>query len=82
MAGNLDWICLRFSIDGLRLGNSSFLISILPAMVEAFAICKDAPLMEISSSFIRQAIKDKKDVSCLLSPAVWQYISEMHFYEK
>jgi len=42
----------------------------------------DAPLMEISSSFIRQAIKDKKDVRYLLSPAVWQYIKEMHFYEK
>lgn len=42
----------------------------------------DAPLMEISSSFIRQAIKDSKDVRYLLSPGVWQYIREMHFYEK
>ncbi len=42
----------------------------------------DAPLMEISSSFIRQAIKDKKDVRYLLAPTVWQYIKEMHFYEK
>ncbi len=42
----------------------------------------DAPLMEISSSFIRQAIKDKKDVRYLLAPPVWQYIKEMHFYEK
>ncbi len=42
----------------------------------------DAPLMEISSSFIRQAIKDKKDVSYLMAPAVWQYVKEMHFYEK
>lgn len=42
----------------------------------------DAPLMEISSSFIRQAIKDKKDVRYLLASGVWQYIKEMHFYEK
>jgi len=42
----------------------------------------EAPLMEISSSFIRQAIKNKKDVRYLLSPAVAQYIKEMHFYEK
>ncbi len=42
----------------------------------------DAPLMEISSSFIRQAIKDKKDVRYLLASPVWQYIKEMHFYEK
>ena len=42
----------------------------------------DAPLMEISSSFIRQAIKDKKDVRYLLAPPVWQYSKEMHFYEK
>jgi nicotinate-nucleotide adenylyltransferase len=42
----------------------------------------DAPLMEISSSFIRQAIKDKKDVRYLLASGVWNYIKEMHFYEK
>jgi len=42
----------------------------------------DAPLMEISSSFIRKAIRDKKDVRYLLAPAAWQYIREMHFYEK
>jgi len=42
----------------------------------------DAPLMEISSSFIRQAIKNGKDVQYMLPPKVWQYIREMHFYEK
>lgn len=41
----------------------------------------DAPLMEISSSFIRQALKNKKDVRYLLTPVVWQYIKDMHFYE-
>jgi nicotinate-nucleotide adenylyltransferase len=42
----------------------------------------NAPLMEISSSFIRQAIKNGKDVRYMLPPKVWQYIREMHFYEK
>lgn len=42
----------------------------------------NAPEVEISSSFIRQAIRDKKDVRHFLSPAVWEYVKEMHFYEK
>jgi len=41
----------------------------------------DAPLMEISSSFIRKAIKDNKDVRFFLPNNVWLYIKEMHFYE-
>ena len=41
----------------------------------------DAPTMEISSSFIRQAIKDKKDIRYFMPSSVWQYIKEMHFYE-
>lgn len=42
----------------------------------------NAPVMEVSSTFIRESIKNKKDVRYFLSPAVWQYIQEMHFYEK
>lgn len=42
----------------------------------------DAPIMEISSTFIRNGIRDKKDVSSMLPDAVWKYIEEMHFYEK
>ncbi|MCF8365852.1 MAG: nicotinate-nucleotide adenylyltransferase [Bacteroidales bacterium] len=42
----------------------------------------DAPLMEISSSFIRNAISKGKDVRYMLPPRVWEYIKEMHFYEK
>lgn len=40
-----------------------------------------APLMEISSSFIREAIKNKKDVRYMMPGEVWKYIKEMHFYE-
>jgi nicotinate-nucleotide adenylyltransferase len=41
-----------------------------------------APQMEISSSFIRKAIHQKKDMSFWLPEKVYQYILEMHFYEK
>lgn len=41
----------------------------------------NAPLMEISSSFIRQAIADGKDVRHFLPEKVYTYIREMHFYE-
>ena len=41
-----------------------------------------APLMEISSTFIRNAIKEKKDVRFFMPERVWKYIKEMHFYKK
>jgi nicotinate-nucleotide adenylyltransferase len=41
-----------------------------------------APLMDISGTFIRDGIKNRKDMSYFLSPPVWKYIKEMHFYEK
>jgi nicotinate-nucleotide adenylyltransferase len=42
----------------------------------------DAPLMDISSTFIRDGIKAGKDMSYFVPPEVWKYIREMHFYEK
>jgi nicotinate-nucleotide adenylyltransferase len=41
-----------------------------------------APIMEISSTFIRKAIADKKNISALLPCNVWHYIDEMNFYRK
>ncbi|MCD6065877.1 MAG: nicotinate-nucleotide adenylyltransferase [Bacteroidetes bacterium] len=41
----------------------------------------DAPVMEISSSFIRNTIKENKKPGYFLPKAVWKYIEEMHFYE-
>ena len=40
-----------------------------------------APIMKISSSFIRKAIKNKKDVRYLLTPEVHKYVEEMNFYK-
>jgi nicotinate-nucleotide adenylyltransferase len=42
----------------------------------------NAPMMDISGTFIRDGIRHGKDMSYFLSPAVWKYITEMHFYEK
>jgi nicotinate-nucleotide adenylyltransferase len=42
----------------------------------------NAPLMEISGTFIRKGIKEGKDLSYFVPQAVWRYIKEMHFYEK
>lgn len=41
----------------------------------------NAPLMEISSSFIRKAIKQKKDVRFFLPEKAYTFIKDMHFYE-
>ncbi|MDO4217934.1 MAG: nicotinate (nicotinamide) nucleotide adenylyltransferase [Bacteroidales bacterium] len=40
------------------------------------------PLMEISSSYIRKQIALGHSVQYLLSDPVWNYLTEMHFYEK
>ncbi|MBP2833379.1 nicotinate-nucleotide adenylyltransferase [Aquimarina sp. U1-2] len=42
----------------------------------------DAPIMEISSTFIRKSIASSKNVRPLLPSTVWRYIDEMNFYKK
>tara|TARA_R110002072_G_scaffold174802_19_gene330589 strand:- start:8141 stop:8731 length:591 start_codon:yes stop_codon:yes gene_type:complete len=42
----------------------------------------DAPIMEISSTQIRNAIKEGKNIKPLLPTEVWEYIDEMNFYRK
>lgn len=41
-----------------------------------------APIMEISSTFIRNAIKEQKNIKPLLPQHVWKYVDEMNFYRK
>ncbi|MCT4663720.1 MAG: nicotinate (nicotinamide) nucleotide adenylyltransferase [Flavobacteriales bacterium] len=41
----------------------------------------NAPIIELSSTFIRQSIAEKKCVKPMLDTAVWQYIDEMNFYK-
>ena len=42
----------------------------------------EAPLMQISSSFIRKSIKAGKSVEYILSDKVFKYLTEMHFYQR
>lgn len=42
--------------------------------------CEDVPIMQLSASFIRKSIKDRKDVRYMLSEPVHTYIDEMNFY--
>ena len=41
----------------------------------------NAPLMELSSTFIRNAIKEGKNVQPMLPQHVWEYLDEMNFYK-
>ncbi len=41
----------------------------------------DAPIMEISSTYIRNAIKAGKNVKPMLPEHVWEYLDEMNFYQ-
>lgn len=40
----------------------------------------DAPIMELSSSFIRKAIRNGKVVRPMLPEHVWEFLDEMNFY--
>lgn len=42
----------------------------------------DAPIVEISSTFIRGNIKKKKNIQPLLPSKVWEYIDHNNFYKK
>ncbi len=42
----------------------------------------NAPLMEISSTFIRESIKAGKDIRHFLPTRTWDYLQQMNFYKK
>lgn len=42
----------------------------------------DAPIVEISSTFIRDSLKDKKSPKALLPDKVWNYIDHNNLYRK
>jgi len=41
----------------------------------------NAPMMEISSTFIRDSLKSRIDIRHFLPPKVYEYLMQMHFYE-
>lgn len=40
----------------------------------------EAPIIQLSSTFIRKAIKEGKNIKPMLPEHVWQYLDEMNFY--
>jgi nicotinate-nucleotide adenylyltransferase len=40
----------------------------------------DAPMIQISSTFIRQSIRARKDVRFFMPDQAWHYLDEMNFY--
>jgi nicotinate-nucleotide adenylyltransferase len=41
----------------------------------------NAPIMELSSTFIRKSIKANKNIRPMLPDSVWKYVDEMNFYK-
>lgn len=44
-------------------------------------LIEGVPKIDISASFIRESIKEGKDVSYLMPEKAWQYMDEMNFYK-
>jgi len=42
----------------------------------------EAPIVQVSSTMIRNGIKDGKNIKPMLTKEVWSYIDEMNFYRK
>lgn len=45
-------------------------------------VLTEAPIVELSSTFIRKAISEGKSIMHMVPPQVGDYIKEMHFYRK
>ena len=75
---NVDVIAERYAIYVYprKLGSSSQSV-----IFEGHVAKLAAPIIEISSSLIRRAIKAGKNVQPMLPKAVWVYLDEMNFYK-
>lgn len=40
-----------------------------------------APIVEISSTFIRNAVREKKNIRAMMPYKAWKYLDEMNFYK-
>ncbi len=75
---NIDVIAERYTIYVYprKLGSSPKSVTF-----EGHVAKVRAPIIEISSSLIRRAIKAGKNVQPMLPKAVWVYLDEMNFYK-
>ncbi|MBN1927103.1 MAG: nicotinate-nucleotide adenylyltransferase [Prolixibacteraceae bacterium] len=56
-----------FNVENMKISANYFMV--------------EAPLMEISSTFIRKAVANNMDVRFFLPPKVYEYISNKHIYK-
>ena len=54
----------------------------MPPLPEADIKIFTVPLLDISSTYIRNSIKDGKSVRYLVPESIYHYLSEMNFYKK
>lgn len=75
---NVDYITSNFPVYVYP--RPGFEVKIPESLKGDFRIVDNAPFMQISATFIRKSIKDRKDVRPMLQPEVWEYIDSMGFY--
>jgi nicotinate-nucleotide adenylyltransferase len=57
-------------------------VELVPEILKGKITLFDVPLLDISSTYIRRAIHEKKSIRYLVPDVVWEYLQTMHFYEK
>ncbi len=58
--------------------------SVLPEVLQEYSqafVRVKAPVIQLSATFIRNAIKEGKNIRPMLPDSVWQYLDEMNFYK-
>ncbi len=75
---NFEWIMDNYEVWVYpRLGSSNSIPPIFHNMK-----CLNTPILEISSSFIRQSLALGKEVRFFLPPKVFDFIQQKHLYQK
>lgn len=54
----------------------------IPAVLKGDIRVFDVPLLDISATYIRTKLKERRSVRYLVPETVWQYLQEMHFYQQ
>ena len=87
MRPNLFYILAYHRVSPFNIGNYPFEAGTISAIPEEFLTLDkvkifNAPQMEISSSFIRESIRNKRNISAYMPRESWEYLDEMNFYRK